>query len=102
MAAATVPRPMSGAPRPKVSHPAVTRLAEDAALAKRIAVDRPRLIIDALLGGATPQEIIAVLGWDLVDLEVAVNRWAPRLRGEGRLTGPACAAVLTMVVSAAR
>jgi hypothetical protein len=87
-APATVPRRMSSAPRPALSHPAVTRLAEGAARAERIAADRPRLIIDALLGGATPQEITAALGWDLVDLEVAVNRWAPssgaRVGSQGR------------------
>jgi hypothetical protein len=102
MTPATMTRRTSSAPQPTASHPAVTRLAEGAALAERIAADRPRLIIDALLGGATPQEITAALGWDLVDLETAMNRWAPRLRDGGRLTGSACAAVLTIVVSAAR
>lgn len=92
---------MSSALQPKISHPAVARLAEDAALAEQIAADRPRLIIDALLGGATPKEITAALGWDLMDLQVAMNKWAPKLRRDGQLTEQAYTTV-TIAVSAAR
>jgi len=59
------------------------------------------LIIDALLGGATPEEVTAALGWDLVDLQVAMNRWAPKLRRDGQLTEQAYTAV-TIAVWAAR
>ena len=91
---------MSSALQPKISHPAVARLAEGAALAERIAAERPRLIIDALLGGATPKEITAALGWDLVDLQVTLNKWAPELRRDGHLTGQAYTAVATSVWAA--
>jgi hypothetical protein len=94
-------RPMNTAPQARLSHPAVTSLAEGAALMERIAADRPRLIIDALLGGATPREITAALGWDVEDLRVAMNRWAPKLRRAGQLTEQAYDAV-TIAVWAAR
>lgn len=77
---------MSSAPQPKRNHPAVIRLAEGTALAQRIAAERPPLVVDALLGGASPQEITAVLGWDVEDLRVAINKWAPRLHRAGKLT----------------
>jgi hypothetical protein len=48
-------RPMNTAPQTRLSHPAVTSLAEGAALMERIAADRPQLIIDALLGGRDPE-----------------------------------------------
>lgn len=79
--------------QPKVSHPAVTSLAEGAELMERIRADRPRLIVNALLGDATTTEITAALGWDIVDLKVAINRRAPELRNKGQITERAYTAV---------
>jgi len=94
-------RPMSTAPPTRFGHPAVTSLAEGAALMERIAADRPQLIIDALLGGATPREITAALGWEVEDLRVAMNISAPKLRRAGQLTEQAYDAV-TIAVWGAR
>jgi hypothetical protein len=97
----TAPGPLGRKKVTRLSHPAVTSLAEGAALMERIAADRPRLVIDALLGGATPREVTAALGWDVEDLQVAMNRWAPQLRRAGQLTEQAYAAV-TIAIWAAR
>jgi hypothetical protein len=94
-------RPEAVSEGDQTRHPAVTSLVEGAALMERIAADRPRLIIDALLGGVTPREVTAALGWDVEDLRVAMNKWAPQLRRAGQLSEQAYAAV-TMAVWAPR
>jgi len=84
--------------RPSVNvHPAVAQLTEGVKLLKQIAADRPALVAAALLGGATVGQIMAVLGWSLADLRMAVGRWAPELRKAGQLTEDQCAALLAIV-----
>jgi hypothetical protein len=85
---------MRSAPQTKVRHPAVTRLAEGRRVEQQVQATRRHGVIDALLGGATPEEITGALGWTLTDLAVAVNRWAPKLRDEGHITRQACTSLL--------
>lgn len=75
--------------RPEIIHPAVVRLAEGTAILRRVAADRPVLVAEALLGGATPEQVAEATGMDLIDLRAAVGRWATRLKQEGRLTDQA-------------
>lgn len=72
--------------RATVVHPTVSRLAEGTALLRRIVADRPALVADALLGGATPEQVAQAVGLDLIELRAAVSRWATRQRQDGLLT----------------
>jgi len=85
---------MRSAPQTKVSHPAVTRLAKGRRMEEQIQSTRQHAVIEALLGGAEPQDITGALGWTMTDLAVAVNRWAPKLRDEGSITKQACVSLL--------
>jgi len=67
-------------------HPAVTRLAQGTATLRRIVADRPTLVAEALLGGATPEQVAEAVGLELVELRAAVSRWATRQRQDGQLT----------------
>jgi hypothetical protein len=72
--------------QPEIIHPAVVRLAEGTAAVRRVMAGRPELVAQALLGGATPEQVAAATGLDLIELRTAVGRWATRLRQQGRLT----------------
>jgi hypothetical protein len=78
-------------------NPALAQLGAGVAALRRIETDRPWLVAQALLTGATPQQVVEVLGWELADLRFAIRRWASKLRGQGRLTQEQDAALLTIV-----
>ena len=80
-------------------HPALARLGEGADRLSRIVADRPILVATALLDGVLPTEVAAVLGWDLTDLRMAVERWAPRLWRARQLTEHQRAALLEIALS---
>jgi hypothetical protein len=83
-------------------HPAVARLGEGAETLSRIVADRPALVAVALLDGVPPTEVAAVLGWDLTDLRLAVERWASRLWSARQLTDSQRAALLEIVLGPGR
>lgn len=83
--------------RAAVLHPAVTRLAEGTALLRRIVADRPTLVAEALLGGATPEQVAEAVGLELTELRAAVSRWATRQRQDGQLTPRAYTDLLNTV-----
>jgi hypothetical protein len=68
-----------------------------AAAVRRFEAERPWLVAQALLTGATPRQVVAVLGWELSDLRFTIRRWASQLRGQGRLTEEQDAVLLAMV-----
>ncbi|HET8643500.1 MAG TPA: hypothetical protein VFM37_16310 [Pseudonocardiaceae bacterium] len=80
-----------------VVHPAVVRLAEGTAVLRRIVADRPGLVAEALLGGATPEQVAEALGLDLIELRAVVSRWATRARHDGQLTPQAYTDLLNVV-----
>jgi hypothetical protein len=77
-------RPYRSGQRP--ANPALTRLAAGAAAVRRFEAERPWLVAQALLTGASPQQVVEVLGWELADLRFAIRRWASTLRGQSQLT----------------
>ena len=83
--------------RAPVVHPALTRLAEGKAVLRRIVADRPMLVAEALLGGATPEQVAQAVGLDLVELQTAVSRWAPRQLQSGQLTRQGYTDLLSVV-----
>lgn len=87
---------------PEGVHPAVARLGDGAETLSRIVADRPVLVATALLEGVPPTEVAAVLGWELTDLRMAVERWAPRLRSVHQLTESQRAALLEIVLDPGR
>ena len=72
-----------------VVHRAVVRLADDTAVIRHAYERRPTLVAEALLGGATPEQVAEAVGLDLFELRAAVSRWATRQRQAGQLT-PQC------------
>lgn len=80
-----------------VVYPAVVRLAEGTAVLRRIIADRPLLVAEALLGGATPEQVAEAVGLDLIELRAAVSRWATRQRQDGQLTPQAYSDLLNVV-----
>lgn len=82
---------------PEVVHPAVARLAEGTAVLRRIVADRPRLVAEALLGGAAPEQVAEAVGFDLLELRAAVGRWATRQRQDGQLSDEAYTELLNLV-----
>jgi hypothetical protein len=46
---------------------------------RRIEAQRPWLVAQVLLTGATPQQVVSVLGWELDELRFAIGRWASTL-----------------------
>jgi hypothetical protein len=94
----SLPEPVANVRRPEVVHPAVVRLAEGTAVLRRIVADRPRLVADALLGGASPEQVAAAVGLDdLIEFRTAVGRWASRQLNDGVLTGEQYTALLNIV-----
>jgi hypothetical protein len=87
-----VDRPSRGA-----VYSAMTQLAMGVAAVRRFEADRPWLVAQALLTGATPQQVVDVLGWELDELRFAIGRWVPRLRKQGQLTEGQGAALLATV-----
>jgi hypothetical protein len=79
---------------PIAAHPSVTRLAQGTEVLRRVIADRPVLVADALLDGVPPEQVASALGWELDEVQLAVGRWAARLRREGRLTDAAYANLL--------
>jgi hypothetical protein len=69
----------------------------DAATLRRIEADRPWLVAQALLTGATPEQVLGVLGWELDELRYAIGRWVPKLRKQGQLTDRQSAALLATI-----
>jgi hypothetical protein len=80
-----------------IVHPAVVQLTQGTVVMRQIVADRPYLVAEALLGGATPEQVAEAVGLDLTDLRAAVGRWATRLRQEGRLTDDTYTALLNVV-----
>jgi len=72
---------------------ALAQLGVDAETLRRIEAQRPWLVAQALLTGATPQQVVAALGWELTELRFAIGRWAPTLRNQGQLTPEQTAAL---------
>ena len=83
--------------RPQPTNRALTQLGVDAQTLRRIDAQRPWLVARALLTGATPQQVLAALGWELDELRFAIGRWAPTLRDQGQLTQEQAAAVQARV-----
>ena len=81
----------------EVVHPAVVRLAEGTAVLRRIVADRPALVIEALLGGATPERVAAATGLELIELRAAIGRWATRQQQVGHLTPQAYTDLMNIV-----
>jgi hypothetical protein len=75
----------------------VGQLAAGAAALRRFEADRPWLVAQALLTGATPEQVVAVLGWELADLRFAIGRWEANLRKRGQLADWQGAALLAVV-----
>ena len=82
---------------PQPTNRALAQLGVDAETLRRIEAQRPWLVAQALLTGATPQQVVAVLGWELTELRFAIGRWAPSLRDQGQLTEVQAAAVQARV-----
>ena len=80
-----------------VVHPAVVRLAEGTTVLRRIVADRPTLVAEALLGGATPEQVAGAMELDLVELRAAVSRWATRQLRDGQLTHQAYTDLVNIV-----
>ena len=64
---------------------------------RRIVADRPTLVAEALLGGATPVQVAEAVGLDLTELRAAASRWATRQRQSGQLTPRAYTDLLNVV-----
>jgi len=93
-------RPVISAPQlgpSRLVHAAVAQLAAGAAAVRRFELERPWLVAQALLAGATPEQVVEALGWDLADLRFAIRRWVSTLRRQGRLTEGQGAALLATV-----
>jgi|SRR5215470_1385293 len=86
-----------GVDLPRPTNTALTQLGVDAAALRRLEARRPWLVARALLADATPQQVVAVLGWELDELRFAVGRWVPTLRNRGQLTEGQGAALLSRV-----
>jgi hypothetical protein len=100
IAAEVLFRPDQNGPRnspPCPSNPALAKLRMSAAAVRRFEADRPSLVAQALLIGATPEQVIDVLGWDLADLRFAIGRWEAKLRRHGQLTDEQGADLLAIV-----
>jgi hypothetical protein len=82
---------------PRPSNTALTQLGVDAAALRRVQAQRPWLVAQALLTGATPQQVVAVLEWELDELRFAVGRWVPNLRKQGQLSEGQGAVLLARV-----
>jgi hypothetical protein len=63
----------------------------------RFEADRPWLVAQALLTGAIPEQVVAVLGWELSDLRFAIGRWEANLRKQGQLADWQGEALLAVV-----
>jgi hypothetical protein len=89
IAAEVLIRPDQNGPRvepSRLGNPALAKLGMGAATIRRFEADRPSLVAQALLTGATPEQVIGALGWDLADLRFAIGRWEANLRRQGQLT----------------
>jgi hypothetical protein len=75
----------------------VIQLEMGAATLRRIEADRPRLVAQALLTGATLEQVVEVLGWEPDELRFAIGRWVPKLLKQGHLTQEQGAALLATV-----
>jgi len=64
---------------------------------RRVEANRPFVVAQALLTGATPGQVVEVLGWELDELRFAIGRWVPNLHKQGQLTEGQGAALLTTV-----
>jgi hypothetical protein len=82
---------------PRPANTALTQLDVDAAALRRVEARRPWLVVQALLNGTPPRQVVAVLGWELDELRFAVRRWVPNLRNQGQLTEGQGAALLATV-----
>jgi hypothetical protein len=78
-------------------NPALTQLAAGAAAVRRFEAERPGLVVQALLTGVTPEQVVEVLGWELSDLRFAIGRWEANLRKQGQLADWQGAALLAVV-----
>jgi len=87
----------SGVDAPRPANSALAELGVDAETLRRIEGQRPWLVARALLTGATPQQVVAVLGWELDELRFAIGRWASTLRDQGQLTQEQAAALQARV-----
>jgi len=65
--------------------PALAQLGMGVAAVRRFEADRPWLVAQALLTGATREQVVEVLGWELADLRFTVGRWVSKLWEQGRL-----------------
>jgi hypothetical protein len=68
-----------------------------AAAVRRFEADRPWLVAQALLGGASPEQVLETLGWEFTELRFAIGRWATKLREQGRITDGQRANLLAIV-----
>lgn len=68
-----------------------------AATVRRFEADRPWLVAQALLGGASPEQVLETLGWEFTELRFAIGRWVTRLLAQGRITDGQGAALLALV-----
>jgi len=75
----------------------MTRLAMGAAAVRQFEADRPGLVAQALLTGATPEQVVEVLGWELAELRFAIGRWEANLRKQGQLADWQGEALLAVV-----
>ena len=73
------------------------RLVEGTGVLRRIVADRPMLVSEALLGGASPEQVAEACGLELNELRATVGRWATRMRQAGQLTGQGYEDLLNIV-----
>jgi len=92
--------PYRGGPRVaalRPGDPALAQLRMGAAALRRFAAQRPWLVAQTRLTGATPRQVVAVLGWEPDELRFAIGGWVPELRKQGQLTDGQGAALLARV-----
>jgi len=75
----------------------LAQLGRNAALVRRVEAERPWLVAQALLTGATPEQVVETLGWELSDLQFAFRRWVIKLREQNRISDGQNEALLVTV-----
>jgi len=63
--------------------PALAQLATGAAAVRRFEADRPWLVVQALLGGASPERVLETLEWEFTELRFAIGPLGDQAAGPG-------------------
>lgn len=81
----------------EIAHSAMVQLALDTETVRRARARRPNLVAQALLAGATPEQVAHATGLELDELRQAVGRWALRQQRDGLLTNDQYLQVINIV-----